>query len=190
MKRIFLAFVFLLSVQQLHAQIAEGNKFINGTINLTVLGNSEDTQTAFALTPTFGYFINDQTAVGGTLGVLIQPTGGSDNDLTIFLSPFIRRYFPIADDQFYFFLDGTVALSYGSSAAGFGEFQSSEDAFSVSLVASPGFAYFPAERWSLDFTFTGFGLSFFDIGGEGGTTTLFTIGATSFSPSLGFSYYF
>lgn len=172
------------------AQVTEGNKFINGTVRLLVLGNSEDTQTAFTLTPTFGYLISDQMALGGTLGVVVQPTGGNDNDLTIFLSPFVRYYFPIADDQFYFFLDGTLSLSFGNSAAGFGEFRSSEDAFSVGLAASPGFAYFPAERWSLDFTFTGFGLNFFDVGGEDGTTTLFTIGATSFSPSLGFSYFF
>lgn len=189
MKLFSLVSGLILFSQCLSAQVAEGNKFINGTVRLLVLGNSEDTQTAFTLTPTFGYFVNDQTAVGGTLGVLVQPTGG-DDDLTVFLSPFIRRYFPIADDQFYFFLNGTLSLSFGNSAAGFGEFRSSEDAFSVGLTASPGFAYFPTERWSLDFTFTGFGLTFFDVGSEDGTTTLFTIGATSFSPSLGFSYFF
>ncbi|MEM6846289.1 MAG: hypothetical protein AAF632_29020 [Bacteroidota bacterium] len=191
MKRIFLALVFLLFVQQLHAQIVEGNKFINGTINLTVLGNGEDAQTVFTLAPTFGYFINDRTAVGGTLFILSQPgTFDEDRDFTIGLAPFARRYFSIVDDSFYFFAEGSVAFSVGNSAIGFGEFSSSESAFSVSLTASPGFAFFPAEHWGLDFTFTAFGLSFFNIGGGGGTTTLFTIGATSFSPSLGFSYYF
>ncbi len=190
MKNLFLAFLVFGSTLSGLVQVESGSKFINGTLRFDVLGNSEDTQTAFTFTPTFGYLISDQMALGGTLGVIVQPTGGNDNDLTLFLSPFVRRYFPIADDQFYFFLDGTLSLSFGSSAAGFGEFRSSEDALSISLMASPGFAYFPTERWSLDFTFTGFGLSFFDIGGEGDTITLFTIGATSFSPSLGFSYFF
>ena len=171
-------------------QVASGSKFINGTVHLSIISNSGNAQTSVTFSPTFGYFINDRTAVGGTLGVIRQFTENDTNSLTVFLSPFVRRYFSIVDDTFYFFVDGSLAFSYGNSAAGFGEFRSSQDALSVSLTASPGFAYFPAEQWGLDFTFTGLGLSFFNIGNDGGTTTLFSLGATTFSPSLGFSYYF
>lgn len=171
------------------AQIESSSKFINGTVRLTVSGSGENAQTAVVFSPTFGYFISDEMAVGGTLGIVTRPTGGDDNDLTVSLSPFVRRYFSIVDDKFYFFANGALSLSYGNSAAGFGEFRSSDEAFSVSLTASPGFAYFPSERWGLDFTFTAFGLSFFGIGEEE-TALLFTIGATTFAPSLGFSYYF
>ena len=190
MKYVFLASFLLIGLWPAMAQVESGNKFINGTVRLTLVGANESTQTAFALNPTLGYFINDRTAVGGSLGVISQFSGNDSRDLTISLSPFVRRYFAIVDDTFYFFLDGSVGLSYGNSAVGFGEFSSTTDAFSVSLSASPGFVFFPAERWSLDFTLTGVGLSFYGIGREGGTTTLFTLGATTFSPSLGFSYYF
>ena len=172
------------------AQVASGNKFISGTVNLSILGGGGNTQTAITFSPTFGYFIDDHLAVGGSLGVISQLTERSDADLTLYLSPFVRWYFPIVDDKFYFFADGSIAFSYGNSAVGLGDFRSSEDAFSISLAVSPGFAYFPAERWGLDFTLTGLGLSVFDVGGEGGALTSFTLGATTLSPSLGFSYYF
>lgn len=187
---LFLIFFWLVCSLPGIAQVESGNKFINGTINFLIAANDGDTQTVFTFSPTFGYFLDDRTALGGTLGIISQPAGNENNDFTIFLSPFVRRYFSIVDDTFYFFVDGSLSLSYGNSAAGFGEFRSSEDAFSVGLAASPGFAFFPAEQWGLDFSLTAFGLTFFDLGGEGGTTTLLNIGATTFSPSLGFSYYF
>ena len=190
MKKILLAFVLLGIAIPSIAQIASGSKFINGTLRLTAVGGDGSGQTAFTLNPTFGYFINDRTAVGGSLGIISQSSENTDNNLTIFLSPFVRRYFTIVDDAFYFFVDGSVAFSYGNSAASFGEFFTNEDVFSLGLSASPGFAYFPAEKWGIDFTFTGLGLTFFGLGSEGGTTTLFTLGVTTFSPSLGFSYFF
>lgn len=188
MKTLLLFFVLFVGTLPGVAQVESGNKFVNGTANLTLIGNGEDTQSAIAFSPRLGYFFNDRTAVGGAVGIFSQSAGDSDGNLTVSLSPFVRRFFPIVDEQFYFFLNGSLSLSYGNSAAGFGEFSSSEDAFSVSLVVSPGFVYFPAERWSLDLAFTGFGLSFFDIGEN--TVTLFNLGVTTFSPSLGFSYYF
>ena len=176
------------------AQVESGSKFINGTVRISVLGDGDNTQTSFTFAPTLGYFINDQTAVGGTLGIVSQSVGNdgtnSSNNLTVYLAPFVRRYFPIVDESFYFFLNGSVGFSYGRSAYGFGNFTSTDDVFSISLNASPGFAYFPADRWSLDFMLDGFGLSFYGLGSEGGATTSFTLGASTFSPSLGFSYYF
>ena len=158
MKTLMLINVFLLVTLSAAAQVAEGNKFVNGTLNITLLGNDGNTRTAVTVNPRAGYFISDRTAVGGALGIISQSGSGFDNNLTVSLSPFVRRFFPIADDKFYFFVDGTFSLSYGNSAAGFGEFTSSNDAFSVGLEVSPGFIYFPAERWSLDFSLTGFGL--------------------------------
>lgn len=190
MKYTCLAAILLSFTLSATAQIESGSKFINGTVRLTLVGANENVQTAFAFNPTLGYFINDNTAVGGSLGIISQSSGNNSRSTTISLSPFIRRYFSIVDNTFYLFLDGTFGLSYGNSAVGFGDFSSTTDAFSVSLSASPGFVFFPAERWSLDFTLTGVALSFYGIGSEGGTTTLFTLGATTFSPSLGFSYYF
>ncbi|MEQ9438769.1 MAG: outer membrane beta-barrel protein [Cyclobacteriaceae bacterium] len=190
MRRFVLTFFVLALTLPAMAQVATGNKFINGTVRITVLGNNDNTQTAFSFSPTLGYFINDQMAVGGSLGIVRQSAGEDNNNLTVYLAPFVRRYFPIVDDTFYFFVNGSVGFSYGRSAYGFGEFTSTDDAFSISLTASPGFAYFPSERWGLDFTLDGVGLSFYGLGSEGGTTTLFTLGATTFSPSLGFSYYF
>ena len=170
------------------AQIEADSKFINGTVRLSVTGSGGNARSAVTFTPTFGYFISDELAVGGTLGIVSQPSG-IDNDLTIYLSPFARRYFSIVDDTFYFYANGELSLSYGNSAAGFGNFRSDTDALSVSLTASPGFVYFPSERWGIDFTFTAFGLSLFGIDEEE-TILLFTLGLTTFSPSLGFSYYF
>ena len=188
MKYSLLVLLLLTSSLPTLAQVESGNMFINGTVSFAVVGNDGNTQTAFTFNPTFGYLINDQLAVGGSLGVVSQFS--DDNDLTVFLSPLVRWYLPIVDDKFYFLAQGSIAFSYGSSAAGFEGFNSSEDAFSVGLTASPGFTFFPAEHWSLDFIMSGLGLTFFDIGGEGGTTTLFSLGVTTLSPSLGFSYYF
>lgn len=190
MRNIFLTLFLAIITVPAMAQIASGSKFINGTVRISVLGNGDNTQTAFTFAPTLGYFINDQTAVGGTLGITSQSVGDDSNNFTVYLAPFVRRYFTIVDDSFYFFLNGSVGFSYGRSAYGFGDFTSTDDVFSVSLTASPGFIYFPADRWSLDFSLNGFGLSFYGLGSEGGTNTLFTLGASTFSPSLGFSYYF
>ena len=187
MKRI-LFILWVASALPAWAQVESGNKFINGTVNLSIISNDGDAQTAFTINPTFGYFINDQLAVGGSLGLVSQFS--DDSDFTVFLSPFARWYFPIVDDRFYFYANGEIAFSYGNSAANFEEFRSSDDAFSVGISASPGFVFFPSERWGLEFTLTALGINIFNIGGEGDATTLFILGATTFSPRFGLSYYF
>lgn len=111
--------------------------------------------------------------MGGSLGITSQ-SFGDENNFGLSLSPFIRRYYPIVDDKFFFFLNGSVIFSYGSFNIGSTEV-TGDDIFSIRLNAALGFSYFPSERWSLDFTLTGFSLSFIDIGGEGGTTTLFKL---------------
>ncbi|MEM8968218.1 MAG: hypothetical protein AAGE93_17500 [Bacteroidota bacterium] len=182
MKNIFLAFISLLFIQQLQAQVAEGNKFASGTVNLFLGENI----TQVVLAPQLGYFISDQTAVGGSVGVAYSSIGDGDN-ISLTLAPFIRRYFPIVEDKFFFFLNGSIVFAYGSYSIG-GLEVTGEDTFSISLNAAPGFIYFPSERWSLDFTLSGFSLNFISL--DENPSVALLLGASTASPGLGFSYYF
>lgn len=183
MKSLFLACLLMVTSMYTLAQVAEGNKFVNGTVNLALLGGNNN---LVVLAPEFGYFINDKTAIGGSLGVIYSWTDNSNN-VSVTLSPFIRKYFSIVEDKFFFFLDGRVTLAYGSFTVGDLDI-TGNDIFSISLNAAPGFIYFPSERWSLDFTLSGFSLNFVNLI-ENPSVSL-NLGVSTVSPGLGFSYYF
>lgn len=183
-----LIFLFLISLS-VHAQTEADAKFINGAFSISAVGGNGTSNVGVQVAPGFGYFIQDNIAIGGSIGILSSSFGNSSST-SIRLSPFVRRYWPIVENSFYFTLNGRISFMYGPSAAvGNIDLNSSDEVFSISLDASPGFVYFPAPNWSLDIGFSGLGLVFFGIGEEG-TSTGFSLGAESFSPAIGMSYYF
>ncbi|WKN41026.1 hypothetical protein [Tunicatimonas pelagia] len=182
MKFFFLASSFVLLSHCVLAQVAEGNKFANGTVNLFLGENLSQV----VIAPQLGYFINNQIAVGGSVGLAYSSVGDGGN-VSVTLAPFIRRYFPIVDDKFFFFLNGSIVFAYGNYSIG-GLEMTGEDTFSISLNAAPGFIYFPSERWSLDFTLSGLSLNFISL--DENPSVALLLGASTVSPGLGFSYYF
>ncbi|MEO1715073.1 MAG: hypothetical protein AAFU60_17225, partial [Bacteroidota bacterium] len=127
-----------------------------------------------------------QTAIGGSVGLVYSSLSGNGN-VSITLAPSIRQYFPIVEDKFFFFLNGSIVFAYGSYSIG-GLEVTGENTFSISLNAAPGFIYFPSERWSLDFTLSGFSLNLINLDEDPSVALL--LGASTASPGLGFSYYF
>ncbi len=182
MKFFFLISSFVLLSHCLLAQVAKGNKFVNGTVNL-LLGESI---TQVVLAPSFGYFNSNQTAAGGSIALAYQSVGDVSST-SVLITPFVQRYFPIVEDKFFFFLNWSVTFAYGSFSIG-GLETMDEDTFSVLIGVAPGFSYFPSERWSLDFSLSGFSLNFLDLNGDPSAALL--LGAATVSPDIGFSYYF
>ena len=68
------------------------------------------------------------------------------------------------------------------------ELTSSNEVFSVVVSLSPGFVYFPAERWAINLILNGVSLGLYGIGEE--TVFGLSVGAGIDSPNLGLSYYF
>lgn len=172
------------------AQTEETSKFINGAFRISVISSGENIHTGFQIAPGFGYFIKDNIALGGSLGVVKTFSGGAGDGLTsVHFTPFIRRYWPIVENKFFFSISGQLNLFWGQTAsAGNIDFTSTDNVFSTGIVLSPGFTYFPSPQWALDFNFNGLSLLFFGIG-EGGSTG-FSLGTETFSPTIGMSYYF
>ena len=159
------------------AQTEQGSKFVGGTFGISTasLSNGNNSST-FELSPRFGYFIKDQWAVGSGLGLTVTSNG--DTDVFFSISPFTRYYFPIVENQFFIFGEAGFGLGFG------------DDRTRFSIYGSPGFAFFPTERWAIELGFNLISLSIEDPEGGNNNTTRFNFGTSTLSPSLGVYFFF
>ncbi len=115
------------------------------------------------------------------IGVDMNYSSFNDGDNTsLGIGPFVRYYKFIADDKFAFTVDGVFSFSTDKTVVAGNSVSSNRFALGV----DPGFAYFFSPKWSLDLTLPGISYVSF----EGGGSTI-SIGASTFSPSLGFRYF-
>lgn len=70
-----LIFLFLISLS-VHAQTEADAKFINGAFRISAVGGNGVTNVGVQVAPGFGYFIKDNLAVGGSLGITSSSSSG------------------------------------------------------------------------------------------------------------------
>ena len=158
------------------AQTAQGSKFIGGSFQITTESTAENSNTSFDISPKFGYFIQDQWAIGSGVGLSIR----THEETTVFfsLSPFTRYYIPIVENQFFIFGEAAINAGFGHDVSRFG--------FSV----APGFAFFPSERWCVELGFSLLDFSTYNPKRGNNNTTNFAFGISTFSPSVGVNFFF
>jgi len=90
--------------------MTEGSAFLPtvGT-GLTVLSVGDYSATAWGLAPEFGYFVSDNLAIGGVIGIggIIIKDNPGDNPFAFRFNPY-ARYFLVQDGNFGFYLQGGV----------------------------------------------------------------------------------
>ena len=188
-----LAFVIVTGFAK--AQTASGNMMAGGAVQFTSYareGGSANDYSAFSFSPSFGYFVSDNLAVGTSLslGTSRQGTGSAKTTSTSFgLGPFVRYYKFTSSENFAIFGQAGLSFSSGKTDPPVGAItKSSSIAFSV----FPGAAYFFNSHWAMELAITGFVVSSTDPDTDNNDDKITTVNFSlhSFSPSLGVRYHF
>jgi opacity protein-like surface antigen len=192
-------FASLLSCSYLHAQTAKGNMMVGGTLSLSTQTPENDNDNKLSTTtfsPSFGYFVMDNLAVGANLEIFNRtsktPTS-KEVQSAIGFGPFARYYKFTSNENFAFFAqaqllfvsgkDKVTAINTPTATS-----KNSRTSFSI----SPGFSYFLTKHWALDLSITGLVVRSEDPDKEDDDDKYTTIvfGLSSLSPNIGLRYHF
>jgi opacity protein-like surface antigen len=154
-------------------------------------GNDFRTGT-FSFSPSFGYFVADNLAVGARLSLSSGYSEINDirnNNSAFTFGPFVRYYKFTSNEQFAFFGDASILIGGGKQENG----QNDPNKTGVFRFAiSPGFTYFFTQHWALDLSIAGISFQAFDPNKEndGDEERSFSFDINSLSPNLGIRYHF
>jgi hypothetical protein len=195
MKKITLVLFASFITLSLSAQTSSGNMMIGGNLSFSSRGlesNSDYQDSEINFSPSFGYFVSDNFAVGASLslGSGTEDDGDTKTVRSSFgFGPFARYYKFTSNENFAFFGQAQFLYSSGrvDDTPG-GETRSQAITFSI----APGFSYFFTEHWALDLSITGLVIQSYDPNKDTPDNKSATIqfGLSSFSPNLGFRYHF
>jgi hypothetical protein len=207
MKKISLTLVFVSLFCAAIAQTTSGSMLLGGQLTFTsftfkdegVSFTEEEKATTFALIPNFGYFISDNLAIGLGAGISTSKfTDEGDGTEVIkssqfVVAPWLRYYVPTSSEQFFFFVQARPQFGFGTETTDFGNGESEDKLSSLNVFVSPGFSFFPTEKWSIELVMQGIGFSSSKTEFNGGgtdKTSGFVFDVRSFSPSLGINVFF
>jgi outer membrane protein W len=193
-KSLIFLFAFITIATLAAGQTSTGNMMVGGGLtysSVSYADRSTENQSDVSFSPGFGYFINDNLAVGAAVSLSSSRDGtGPNRDVrTSFgLGPFARYYIFTANERFGFFGHGQLTFATGKSDVG-GLVSGTN---SLSIAVSPGAAFFFNEHWAVEFTIRGFVFRTSDpnTDNDNDTYNAVDVGLGLFSPSLGFRYHF
>lgn len=178
------------------AQTSQGTLFFGGSASITASKEEDpgedDKTTTFEFSPGVGFFVADKFAVGLDLSLsgtkIDDGIGGDDKYKSFGINPYARYYMFTPNEKFAFMLEGGFTVG-GTKYMPDGQ-NESKGGF-VSVYLSPGFTFFPTQRWGIDLQFSGISFTGNDPNKDvdDDRTSSFRFGITSFSPSLGVRYY-
>jgi opacity protein-like surface antigen len=183
MKKLFLSLALVAAGVAAQAQIGSGSLMLGGSLGFSSTGGGENKATPggggasvttdltarsnWNFSPTVGYFLNDNLAVGlrlnlgGTNRNQVTTTDGKTTenvtsfDLGVEL---FGRYYKELGSSFYFFVDGGLGFTSASwtnkTQDGLDKLKD-DDKNSISTIGlnvAPGVAFFPTEKWGIDLT--------------------------------------
>lgn len=179
------------------SQISQGNVVLSGTVSYRSINEQgfDDNPVSrnISIVPSVGYFVSDQLSLGLGIGYSSSKNKGINVESTtnfFVIVPNGRYYVPIADGTFYFFGEAALSLAFGTTKREEPTVETESDLTVYDISLSPGFAFFPSENWSIDFSFRGIGLNVENPEGDDNNTSTFDFAFDAFSPSLSFSYFF
>src|SRR5690348_13806033 len=112
-KSIFVMVLSLAMANLVEAQTTSGNMMLGGTLDLssTKYENSATNSSSIYFSPSFGYFVADNLAVGASI-TIGNNTSGTGNAKTVFSSfgvgPFARYYKFTSSENFAFFAQAGI----------------------------------------------------------------------------------
>ncbi|MNK03562.1 hypothetical protein D3C87_214110 [compost metagenome] len=200
MKKLLLSLVavsaFAFSTQ---AQTEKGKIMVGGSVGFSSekVDGANKSDFSFNVVPSAGYFISDNFAIGTGVGYTYNKEV-SDLKLNeaFKVAPFGRYYVGLSD-QFKFFGQLSVPMSFGTEKAldadgNTGAKKGTTTDIGVNIA--PGFAFFPTKRIGIEFSVNGLGYnnnSFKDeLTGIKTKTNAFGLEADTFAPKLGVQFHF
>ena len=151
------------------AQIAKGDIQLGGTISWNQFDNGFESS-ELTILPSAGLFVSPTTSIGLNLGVsrfknpiFDQQTGNivDGTDRQFLIGAFARFHKPISDN-FYLFLQPSVALGFGNQEVGDVE---TADINSFGVSIAPGLTYFLSPKFALEMSVNAFNYSKIDFEG-------------------------
>lgn len=139
------------------AKPGSGKMFIAGSLGYSsskpeVNKNAPDPESSSTIvfSPSFGYFLSDNMAIGGRLAVSKDMMKDMEGGLTLGFGGFFRNYWSLSDN---FFMFGEAAVGYASSTPQYAKGATEPDAATTfGLGVAPGFGYYPGKSWGVEFT--------------------------------------
>ena len=184
------------------AQVSEGSIFLGGSFSYTSEKEPanqsfpESKTIGFNSSPSFGYFLSDNFAIGIGANFRSQVTEQDAFERTftsINLGPFVRYYLPTSGDKFFFMAQSGINFGRAKTEILNPQTTSVSKTSTFNFYISPGFSYFFSDKWALDFQLAGISYNSFDPNTSGDSkndkSTTFVFGAESFNPSLGFRFF-
>jgi outer membrane protein len=147
---------------------------------------------SFTFSPSFGYFVSDNLAVGAELSISSGYSEVNDvrnNNSSLGFGPFIRYYKFTSNEQFAFFGDASILIGGGKQENG--QNDPNKTGF-FRFAISPGFTYFFNPHWALELSVAGISFQAVDPNKDNDNDEQrnFTFNVNSFSPNLGIRYHF
>ncbi len=194
-KSIIALFLMTMGVTAAQAQTSSGDMMVGGGFEFSSVSyqaGSANDENRFSFTPSFGYFVSDNLAVGASLTLSSERDGtgaGKTVRSSFGLGPFARYYIFTSNEKFGFFGQAQLSFSSGKTDPPAGNVRRNN---AVSFALSPGMAFFFNEHWAVEFAFRGFVFSSTDpdTDTDNDKYSVVQFGVQSFSPSLGFRYHF
>ena len=155
MRKLLLLSVALFLSTLSFAQIAQGNIQLGGTISWDEMDNSGIETTQLTILPSAAIFVSPTTSIGLNLGVssiktpAFDPSSGNlvdRKDSQFLLGAFARFHKPVSDN-FYLFLQPSVAFGFGDQTFGDEELA---DINSFGVALAPGLTYFLSPKFALE----------------------------------------
>ena len=175
-KAIFTISIILLTTIIVNAQkssegFSKGNSFISGQFAFNSEKTGDLKTTSFDFSPTVGYFISNNVAIGVQLGVTSNQSKFKSTKLSEeqgFSGGILARYYMTPTNKFSIF---------GSAALGFGSTNNKTDSLkttSFSFGFAPGISYFLSNHFAIETTIGSLGFSSIkpDTKGADATTTI------------------
>lgn len=202
MKAFHITLTFCLFTVATMAQTTQGTISLGGALGISSSTNQttggEDNSTTVFIAPSVGYFLADGMELGLNVGFSNQSSefdgddGGSVNETA--LGPYFKYYMFTSNEDFAFTLNASVLFGFSTDKPGDGDDSDEVKGSSFQFAISPGFSYFFTDKIGLDFQLQGIAFRKedpnTDSDADDDEQSTFIFGASSFSPSLGFKFYF
>jgi outer membrane protein W len=170
-----------------------GDVFASGTLSYSTQKTGDTKTNQFAVSPSFGYFVNDNIAVGVMIGYTSRDYKPTDEKYTTLTTGLFGRYYFNPANKFTIY--GQLQAGYVSSKSktnfGDGTVEFKDNGFAASV--GPGFNYWLSNHLALESNFGIIGYSSTkpdDNGGNPQSTDTFTIGLDFANINFGVVYKF
>ncbi|MCA6066141.1 porin family protein [Chryseobacterium sp. RG1] len=187
-----------------NAQIAKGTTYLSGVVNYssTQDNNTDSKVEKFTITPTVGYFVGTNLAVGLGVGYTTATNTSTSpistvetkiSDDAFVVKPFVRKYWTLGD-KLYIFGQLEVPMAFGkekSEYSGTASQYNTENKYtSIGVNVKPGLDYFLNKNWSIEATIGEFGYNNFKYKDLDKSTDNFNFGLNLSSVTFGVKYVF